>query len=63
MDDRMIELETKIAFQDELLDKLNTVIIKQQQQIERLEVQMTNLKGLVEESMPQLAIDDRPPHY
>ena len=33
INEQLIEIETKIAFQDDSIEKLNTVIIKQQNQI------------------------------
>ncbi len=38
MEKRLIELESRLAFQDDLIETLNEAVIRQQQQIERLEV-------------------------
>jgi len=36
-DERIIELEIKVAYQDDLLQALNTVVSQQQQRLDRLE--------------------------
>ena len=36
-DDRLIDIETKLAYQDDLLETLNSLVIKQQARIEALE--------------------------
>ncbi len=36
-DDRIIELEIKTAYQEDLLQELNKIVSRHQQQIERLE--------------------------
>ena len=70
-DNRLIELEIKAAYQDDLLQALNTIVSKQQQQIERLEATC----GVLNERIKSLSTDglrdenfansgyDIPPHY
>lgn len=36
-EERMIELETKIAYQEDLLETLNGIVAAQQQQLDQLE--------------------------
>jgi len=43
MEDRIIELEIKVAYQDDLLQALNNIVSQQQQQIDRLEMTCTLL--------------------
>jgi SlyX protein len=67
-DERIIELEIKAAYQDDLLRTLNDIVSTQQQQIQRLEktCQVLNerIKSLSTESMGHDApIDEVPPHY
>ncbi|GAV19641.1 hypothetical protein MMIC_P0590 [Mariprofundus micogutta] len=67
MEKRLIELETKISYQDHIIDELNDVIIRQQQQIDRLEKAMKRLdEHLKQGSNSGLARPDEevpPPHY
>ncbi len=70
-DNRLIELEIKAAYQDDLLQALNTIVSKQQQQIERLEATC----GVLNERIKSLSVDglrdenfansgyEIPPHY
>jgi SlyX protein len=41
---RIIELETRLAFQDDTIEELNGVIISQQHQIDRLESSLNIIK-------------------
>ncbi len=66
-DDRITELETRVAHQDHALTELSDEIYRQQQQITRLEDQSRQLVARVE----ALAVadasgdpsDEVPPHY
>ncbi|MCX7099301.1 MAG: SlyX family protein [Methylococcales bacterium] len=66
-DDRIIELEIKVAYQEDLLQTLNTIVSGQQQQIGRLDAtcRMLNerIKSLSSEGGPVGAVDEVPPHY
>ena len=67
MEDRIIELETKLSYQEDLLQELNSHVITQQSQIDKL----NQLCGLLKEqfkevmsSLPDSASGDEvPPHY
>lgn len=63
----VIELETKLSFQDDLLQELNTHVIAQESRIEKLETLCNLLKDQYREivsSMPDAASGDEvPPHY
>ena len=54
-DTRFINIETKLAYQEDLLQELNQVVIKMQQQIDKLELRnqmlRDNLKQ-IEASLP-----------
>jgi len=67
MENRLIELETKISYQDHLIDELNDVVTRQQQQIDRLEKAVKNLnEHLKQGNSSGLARPDEevpPPHY
>ncbi len=67
-EDRIIELEIKASYQEDLLQSLNQIVSKQQLQIDRLEVtcrllneRMQNL--LTETGNPGEAVHEIPPHY
>jgi len=66
-DDPIIELEIKIAYQEDLLQELNKIVGRQQQQIERLDAtcRLLNerIKSLSTESGSGENIEEVPPHY
>ena len=66
-DDRIIELEIKAVYQEDLLQELNKIVSQQQQQIERLEAtcRLLNerIKSLSVEGGSGETIDEVPPHY
>lgn len=66
-EERLINLETKIAFQEDQIDELNKTVYQQQKELERLEAICKSLAGHIEslsaartEGMP---VNERPPHY
>ena len=66
MNNAIIDLQTKLSFQDELLEQLNQVITDQQQQISRLEVRLEALKSQVQTMQSAQVVSDSnepPPHY
>ncbi|NOV24996.1 SlyX protein [Cupriavidus necator] len=67
MDDRINELEIKLAFQEDLLDTLNSTVARQQQQIDLLQEQMRALYQQVRSAATTAAEADPqqeiPPHY
>ncbi len=67
MEARLIELETKVAFQDETIEQLNQVITQQQQQIDRFNEQLEMIKRQLQASQPSplasLSEETPPPHY
>jgi SlyX protein len=66
-DDRIIELEIKAAYQEDLLQELNKIVGQQQQQIDRLEAtcRLLNdrIKSLSTEGGSGEIVDEVPPHY
>ncbi len=65
-DRRIIELETRQAFQDDTIQALNDVVAEQGQVIERLQLQMAELIKRYEEMVGQYGNEGEeapPPHY
>ena len=66
-EDRLVQIETKLAHQEHLLDALNDVVTKQQDIIMRLEEQhailVERLRSISEAMPAGSAQDERPPHY
>ena len=66
MEDRVTELEVKLAFAEDLLETLNTTVYSQQERIEQLERAVRDLRQLVLQAIPaeQRSLrDEIPPHY
>ena len=67
MEERIIELETKLSYQEDLLQELNSHVITQQAQIDKLNQLCGLLKEQVNEVMSSLpdasSGDEVPPHY
>ena len=64
---RLIEIESKLAHQEDLLVELNVALTNQQSQLTRLEALCEALIDRVRSSQDDLAqgdpADERPPHY
>ncbi|WP_455201938.1 SlyX family protein [Kaarinaea lacus] len=67
MEGRITELESRVAFQDDTIQKLNDVIVDQQQQIDQISAQMAVLKEQIKTLSPEMLADESqetpPPHY
>jgi SlyX protein len=66
-EERFIDMETRLAHQDQLLFELNDVITKQQEKIMRLEELCTSIiermRSLGDASPTDAKTDELPPHY
>ncbi|WP_406819610.1 SlyX family protein [Pseudomonas sp. KnCO4] len=63
---RVVELETRQAFQDDTIQALNDVVVEQARVIERLQLQMAELIKRYEEMVGQCGNEGEeapPPHY
>lgn len=63
---RLENLEMKLAYVEDGFDQLNEVVIRQQQQIDRLERALSTAREQLQDvldTMPQKPQDERPPHY
>lgn len=67
VDERMAELESRLAFQDDTLQALNDELVRQQRDIERLQLLVSALSQRQAELQTQIGIEDGeeapPPHY
>jgi len=67
IEERLVNIETKITFQEDLIEELNKTVYQQQQKLERLEAicdalarQVRSLAEAANENKPGY---ERPPHY
>lgn len=63
---RLIDLETKIAYQDKIIEDLSDVLYKQQQQITGLEKALELLKRQIDSFQNgdnEIRGHEKPPHY
>lgn len=65
MESRITELEIRLALQDDLLDDLNQIIARQQQQIDQLRQDLRYLqeRSSGPEQTDRSLLDEIPPHY
>lgn len=66
IEERINDLQSRLAFQDDTIQALNDALVAQQRQLERLQLQMTALIKRQEEVGSQfgMAEDEAPPpHY
>ena len=65
-DARLTELETKLAFAEDLLETLNQTVVRQQDQIDSLQQQLRLLNDRLKDAWPdetRTPRDEIPPHY
>ena len=66
-ENRITELETKVAYQEDTIQELNQVIISMQKQLDGLEITCQALKDRVRDMSGMLSNisehDEKPPHY
>lgn len=67
-EERLIDMEIRLARQDDLVDTLNTLVYRQQKKFDELEALCTAMAGRIRElainaSQRAAVIDERPPHY
>jgi len=66
--DQIIELQSKVQFQEDALQKLDDVIVKQSQLLDQVVRRVRELSDKVdqlsiEQDNPGSTIDEKPPHY
>lgn len=67
MQETIIDLQTRLAFQESNLEAINLTVVRQQSEIELMKREIVSLKELVEDMREAQAHDDYtvelPPHY
>lgn len=66
MEDRVIDLETRLAFQEYTLQQLNDIIVGMRDQLDRLERRLQFAEERLVEADPNILNepqDETPPHY
>mgnify|MGYP006157063633 FL=1 len=69
MEEKLIELETKFSYQEDLLSELNTIVARQQRQLDELISEMSEIKEQLQNAVergPTGGREDqieKPPHY
>jgi SlyX protein len=68
LEDQIIELQTKLQFQEETLQKLDEVVVQQSDLIDRLHRRLKELEDRLEQMRyergePESLKDEKPPHY
>lgn len=67
IESRVAELEIRISFQDQTIQELNDVVIRQQREFEKMARDLAQLKGQMGTLTPPMAgsqaPEPPPPHY
>jgi SlyX protein len=66
LDHRLTDLEIKLSFTEDLVERLNEVVVRQQDQIDRLVQEVVRLRDqspAPDTGAPRNLLDERPPHY
>jgi SlyX protein len=70
MDKKLIDLESKFSFQEDLLNELNNAVVRQQKQINHLIQDVSQIKSHVLEIVDSQSVsggqdskNEIPPHY
>ncbi len=67
IEERLINIEAKITFQEDLIEELNKTVYQQQQKLDRLEAiceaLASHIRSLAEAGNESKSANERPPHY
>lgn len=66
LETRLAEVEAKLAFAEDLLEKLNLEVFRHQEKLDSLQDQLRVVYARVEAAQPndtRQSPDERPPHY
>lgn len=65
-EERMMDLEVRLARQEDLVDTLNQTVYRQQTKLDELETLVSALAGRIKEvaaAIGDAPLNERPPHY
>ncbi len=64
-EDRFIDIEIKLAHQEDLVDELNQIVYQQARRVDQLEAMVAKLAEHIRTSAQSNAgpTNDKPPHY
>ncbi len=66
-EERLVNIEAKITFQEDLIEELNKTVYQQQKRLDRLEAicesLVKHLESLDESGDASRTANERPPHY
>ena len=62
-EERIIALETKIAYLEKYADDLNQALLDQERLIKKISSELDRVKKQIEDSKEQLPAQEKPPHY
>ncbi len=69
MEEKLIELETKLSYQEDLLSDLNAIVARQQRQLDEFISEMSEIKEQLQNAVergPAGGVEEqieKPPHY
>ena len=67
IEDRLVDIEIKLSYQEDTIQELNGVVCAQQKQIDQLEsvckVFAKRIKVLSEALEGEIPLNEKPPHY
>lgn len=66
MDQRLVDVESRIAFLEDAQQQLSDVIARQERELERLGRRVQELEAQLRQALPSLVVDsgnEPPPHY
>ena len=67
LEERLIKIETKITFQEDLIEELNKTVFQQQNKLDRLEriceSLVRHIEALEEAGSESKPANEKPPHY
>jgi len=62
-EERLIELESKIAYLENYINELNEVVINQEKSIKKLATEIEDTKKQISSGKENLPENEKPPHY